>query len=36
MKAFARAWDGIRHAVKTERNLRVQLCFAAYVILFGV
>jgi len=33
--SFRRALAGVRVAVRCERNLRIQLCVAVYVILFG-
>lgn len=35
MKSLGFALRGIMHTLKTERNFRIQLCFAFYVILTG-
>jgi len=36
MKSFKYAFRGIIDTVKTERNMRVHLCFAFYVIIAGL
>lgn len=36
MKSFVWAFRGIAQAVRTQRNMRVHLCFAFYVILAGI
>jgi diacylglycerol kinase len=36
MKCFVYAFRGIIYTVKTERNMRIHLCVAFYVILAGV
>ncbi|MEA4896352.1 MAG: diacylglycerol kinase family protein [Oscillospiraceae bacterium] len=35
MKSFVFAFRGIMGTIKTERNMRVHLCFAFYVIIAG-
>ena len=35
MKSFRHAWDGVIHAVKTERNMRIHLAAAFYAFLLG-
>ncbi len=35
-KSFRHATDGIAHAVKTERNFRIELALAALSIVFAV
>lgn len=35
-QAFAHAWDGLRHAVATQRTFRVQLVLAAAVAVVAV
>lgn len=35
MKSFGYAFQGILHTIKTERNMRVHLCFTFYVIIAG-
>ena len=35
LSAFRHALAGIAYAVRHERNMRIHLCFTAYVILFG-
>lgn len=36
MKSFMYAFRGIRYVIRTERNMRIHLCFAFYVVLFGI
>lgn len=36
MKSFVYAVSGLFYTIKTQRNMRVHLCFAFYVILFGL
>ena len=35
MKSFKYAFHGIFETIRTERNMRVHLCFAVYVIIAG-
>lgn len=36
MKSFVYAFRGIVRTVRTERNMRIHLCFAFYVVLAGM
>jgi len=36
MKSFAYAIHGMLDTVRTERNMRIHLCFAFYVIIAGI
>jgi diacylglycerol kinase len=36
MKSFVHAWRGIVHSVKTERNVRIHLAAAYYVVIAGL
>lgn len=36
MKSFGWAFKGIAQTIRTQRNMRVHLCFAFYVILAGI
>lgn len=36
MKSFVYAFRGISYVIRTERNMRIHICFAFYVILAGI
>lgn len=35
MKSFVYAWRGLVYTVRTQRNMRIHICFAVYVVLAG-
>lgn len=36
LNAFKNAFNGIRYTIKTQNNIKIQLCFTIIVILLGI